>query len=323
MSEKALDLLDRKIIYELDMDSRMSFKKLAKKARTSKETAAFRVKRLVKNGYIKNFVTTMHTSRLNSFYYKFFYKFHKTTPKIDNEIVAFIKNYVGVAYFASLEGRYDMTFLVLGKNFHDLQAFLVPFREKFGSYILEQEILTMTSVHRFNFRFFYEGGELLHTKYEEKLAEPGIDNTDYLIVKNLAENSRIPLTELAKITGKEINVVKYRIKRLKEKGIIGSHVLEIDFDKFGIQQIQVAFSLKDHSSIHKIINYVSHNPKATFATITLGRYDLALEFVVENSRQLRQILNSIKEKFSKEITDYDTFIMQEHGINWFPYRLDK
>jgi len=321
MKKFDLDLLDRKILYELDLNSRITYKQLGKKLNIAKETAAFRVKRLVKNGYIKNFITTIHTSNLNRFYYKLFYKFHKTTPEIDKQIIEFIKNYKSIAYFASLEGRYDITFLILSKDMQDLYKFLVPFREKFGDYILEQEILTMPSVHRFNFRFFYEGGDLLHTKYAEKLVEPDIDDIDYTIIKTLAKNSRINLIDLAELTNTETNVIKYRLNKLKKAKIIGTHVLDINFEKFGLQQIQIDFSLKNHSAIHKMVDYIARIPKSTFATIMLGKYDLAVEFAVENMKELREIMNKIKENFAEDINDHEVFIMEEHSINWFPYEL--
>lgn len=322
MKEYGLDLLDRKLLYELDMNSRATFKQLGKKIGVSKETAAFRVKRLVKNKYIKNFITTVHTSNLNCFYYKLFYKFYGTTPEIDKKIVEYIKNYQSVAYFASSEGRYDALFLILAKNMTDLYKFLVPFREKFGEYILEQEIVTMPAVHRFNFRFFYKDGDLLHTKYPERLVEPDIDETDYLIISELAKNSRVSLTELAKKTKTEVNVIKYRISKLKKANIIGTHVLEINFKRFGLQQIQIDYTLKNHKSIERMIAYVAQNPKSTFATVMLGKYDIAVEFFVENMEELRQIMDGIKKEFSEDITNHDVFILNEHTVNWFPYKFE-
>ena len=167
MNNKGLDLIDQKILYELDLDSGQSFLDLATKIEVPNETVAFRVKRLQKNGYIKNFVTTINVSNLNSFYYKFFFKFQKTTPKTEEEIMNYLRNCTGIAYLASLDGRFDCTFLVLSQGINDLYNFLIPFKEKFGEYILEQEILTLTSTHRFNFRFFYEDGKLLHSQYDQ------------------------------------------------------------------------------------------------------------------------------------------------------------
>ncbi len=317
-----LDLIDRKLLFELDMNSRQTFQQLAKKLRKAKETVRFRFQRLLKEEYIKSCITTMNTSRLNRFYYKLFYKLHKTNPDVEKEIVEWIKNYPSVAYFASTEGRYDLTFLILSKDFKDLHAFLIPFREKFGEYILEQEILTMPEVHRFNIRFFYEQGKLLHTKYPRELKTPKIDRVDYQILKELARNARISLIDLAEITKTETNVVKYRIQRLRNQGMIGTHILEINFEKFGLQHFQIDFALKSHRHIEKIIDAAAQHPKSTFATVTLGKYDLALEFAVENVKELREIMNMLKEKFSQEIINHDVFILNEHKVNWFPYALE-
>ena len=50
-----LDLLDRKIIFELDLDARQAASTIAKKLKVAKETINFRIKRLLKNEIIKDF----------------------------------------------------------------------------------------------------------------------------------------------------------------------------------------------------------------------------------------------------------------------------
>ncbi len=321
MNERGLDLIDQKLLYELDLNSGQSFLDLAKKVDIPNETVAFRVKRLVKNGYIKNFLTTINTSNLNRFYYKFFFKFQKTVPRIEREIIDYLRAYAGIAYLAKLDGRFDCTFLILAESVQDLYNFLIPFKEKFGEYILEQEIMTMTSTHRFNFRFFYEGSRLLHTEYPEKLKTPDMDELDYAIITELAKNSRASLREMAKMNQVHPNVIKYRIDKLKKSEIIGSSVLDINFKKFGVEQYQIDFCLKDQNSVKKIIEYVSQIPESTFATVSLGKYDLAVEFAVRNKEALKRILDRIKNQWSDTIISQDIFEMEEFTVNWFPYSL--
>lgn len=323
MNKRGLDLLDQKILYELDLDSGQSFLDLAKKLEIPNETIAFRVKRLQKNGYIKNFITTLNTSLLGSFYYKFFFKFQKTTPEIDKKIMDYLADCHGIAYLAKLEGRFDCTFLVLAQGIKDLNNFFIPFKEKFGEYVLEQEILTLTSTHRFNFRFFYEDGKLLHTRYPEEIKNPEIDALDYAIITTLAKNSRVGLNNLAKTNKVHPNVIRYRIKKLTETGILGSSVLDIDFKKFGVEQYQVDFILKNQGSVKTIINLATSFPEITFATVTLGKYDLALEFAVKNKEALKKILDRIKIEFYDTIINYDIFEMEEYVVNWFPYSLNE
>ena len=187
--------------------------------------------------------------------------------------------------------------------------------------LLEQEILTLISTHRFNFRFFYEGGQLLDTHYPEDLKKPDIDSLDYSIITALATNSRTTLSEIAKKNKVHPNVIRYRIQKLKDAEILGTSVLDIDFKKFGVEQYQVDFTLKDQSSIQTIIKVATLFPEATFATVTLGKYDLALEFVVKNKEALKKILDRIKIEFHGTIIDYAVFEMEEYRINWFPYSL--
>ncbi len=323
MAIKDLDLLDKKILYELDLDSRAPISKIAKAVNASKETVNFRIKRLIKNNFIKGFITTLFTSNLNRFYYKLFYKFHKTTPEIDNKIIEFIRDYKKTAWFGSFEGPYDLAFLILSKSIYDLDNFLIEFRNLFGEYILEQEIHTMTSVHRFNLKFFYHSNKILHTKYPKILKEPDIDKIDYKIIRNLANNSRMPIVELAKKLKIDPSTVIYRIKKLKQNKILGTHTLAINFDKFNMQHFQIDFKLKNNNSINKIINYFSIHKNATFATVTLGKYDLAVELVVKDNKELREILDDLKKRYVAEIIDHDTFlIIKEYNVSWFPYEVD-
>lgn len=323
MNNKGLDLIDQKILYYLDLNSSQSFLDLAAKVDIPNETVAFRVKRLRKNGYIKNFLTTVNTSNLNRFYYKFFFKFQKTVPKVERDIIDYLRSYAGIAYLARLEGRFDCTFLVLAESVQDLYDFLIPFKEKFGEYILEQEILTMTSTHRFNFRFFFEGGKLLHTEYPEKLKKTDIDPLDYAIIADLAKNSRMSLRDMAKKNNVHPNVIKYRIEKLKKGEILGSNVLDIDFKKFGVEQYQIDLMLKNQNSVKEIISYVAQIPESTFATVALGKYDLAIEFAVKNKNALKVILDRIKIKFNDTIISQDIFALEEYTVNWFPYKLKR
>lgn len=318
-----LDLLDRKILYELDLDSRQSISTLAKNVRSSRETVNFRLNRLIKNGYIKKFVTTLYTSNLNRFYYKLFYKFYKTTPKIDNEIIDFINKYPKTAWFGTFEGPYDLAFLIIAKSLHDLNNFLIEFRKRFGDYILEQEIHTLTSVHRFNLKFFYQSKKILHTQYPQELKETKMDKIDKEIVRELANNSRVSVLSLAQKLKIDSGTITHRIKKLRENKVIGTYTLSVDFDKFNMQHFQINFKLRNNGSVNKIINFFSNHPNATFATVAFGKYDLAVELVVGNNKELKSILDNLKEEYSGEILDYDTFLItKEYSITWYPYETE-
>ena len=56
-----LDLKDKKILFALDFDARMSLTQLGKKVGVSKQVAKYRIENLAKRGIIKGFYTDVCT----------------------------------------------------------------------------------------------------------------------------------------------------------------------------------------------------------------------------------------------------------------------
>jgi len=90
---KNLDLKDRKILYELDLDSRQSFRSIGKKVGLSKDTVASRIKSLVEEGIIQNFYAVIDAYKLGYISIRFYLTFQYTNPEIEKEIIDyFIQN---------------------------------------------------------------------------------------------------------------------------------------------------------------------------------------------------------------------------------------
>ena len=318
---KRVDSLDYRLLYQLDLDSSATYTSIAEKLEVPSETIGFRVRRLVRLGVIKNFRTTIHVSRLNAYYYKLFYKFQHTTPSQEKGIIKYLEQNKMISYLASLDGRYDLTFLIVAKNYLDLKEFLVSFKNKYGSCFFEQEIMTLIGVHRFNLRIFNPQGEALHTRYPENLSSVRLDSLDRSILPIVASNSRKSFSDMAKINGVHENVIRYHIRRLKESAVIGTAVLDINFELLGMIHYQIAIALTNQSITEEIINFALTIPESTFATVTLGKYDLILEFVVAKQGEMTDIIDKIKEKFSISIMAQDIFVLHERSVNWLPSEL--
>lgn len=108
-----LDVIDRKIMYELDLNARATASEIGARIRKPKETVQFRIKRLLARGYLDGFYTIVNTSRIGRFYYKTFLKVHRTRPETEREFIRYIQQQKNCAYLASCEGKYDLIFLLL------------------------------------------------------------------------------------------------------------------------------------------------------------------------------------------------------------------
>ena len=86
-----LDVKDRKILSELDMDARQPLSTIAKKVRLSREVVSYRIKQLEKKGIIEGFYTAIDTSKLGYLYCRMLFKYRNISPEIERDLLNYCK----------------------------------------------------------------------------------------------------------------------------------------------------------------------------------------------------------------------------------------
>ena len=70
-----IDAKDRKILYQLDINSRRSFSQIGKKVGLHKDVVAYRVNKLQEKGIIKGFYTETDDYKLGYIRYRFYFTY--------------------------------------------------------------------------------------------------------------------------------------------------------------------------------------------------------------------------------------------------------
>jgi Lrp/AsnC family leucine-responsive transcriptional regulator len=320
MAENALDLLDRKIMYELDLDARISASQLARKVRKSKETVNFRLKRLLTEGYIKGFYAVFNTSKLGWFYVKHYIKFKDTTPKKEAEIFEYLRIQPNTAYLASVEGRHDCLLLVMVRQIARAEEFLAQFMQKYGEHIQEKDMTVFLTAHRLNEKFLFAGKDGRDWFYPYELGGFKPDATERKLLGALASHARMPLLELAKKCGISPTAAAYRLRKLEGEKIILAYVTSPNFERLGLRFVQVNMALKDPAIRKQIISYFDATNKCLFAIEMIGKYDLLVEMPLQSEQELQKIIDGFREKFVGKYVDYEvSTITKEYLMDWGPF----
>ena len=315
-----LDLLDRRIMYELDLDARISASQLARKVRKSKETVNFRLNRLMREGYLKGFYSVFNTSKLGWFYVKAYLKFKDTTPKKEAEIFEYLRTQPNVSFLASVEGKYDCLLLVMVRQMAAMDGFLARFMEKYGDFVQEKDMTVFLTAHRLSQKFLLPGGKGEDWSYPAELGSYRPDGTERKMLDALSSGARIPLIALAKKCGLSPTAAAYRLRKLEKEKVILAYVSSPNFDKLGLRFVQINFSLKDPSVRKQIIAYFDSTSKCLFAIEMLGKYDVLVELHTQSELELQKIIDAFKEKFVGKYTDYDvSTITKEYLMVWRPF----
>jgi len=315
-----LDLLDRRIMYELDLDARAPASSLARKLRRSKETVNFRLNRLCEQGFLKGFYTVFNTSKLGFYYYKFYIKFKNITPKKEAELFEYVKRQPRIAYLASTEGHYDAMILVMVRTPKDVVAFWHPFMKKFGQFVQSNESTMFLTTRRFNNRFVHSGTERRDWHYPLEVGAYSLDQVERKIVQALSDNARMPLSEIAARAGVDRTVAAYRLKKLEQDGIILAFVTSPNFEKMGLEFFQINISVRNPDKMRAMLDFFDNTNKCLFALEMVGRFDLAVELHLQNAEELKKVVDVFRENFSFDYNDYEvSTITKEYKVVYCPF----
>lgn len=311
---------DKKLLHELEMDSRIAASAIAKKIAVPKETVSYRIKRMLSKGIIKNFYAIINASKIGYSYYRIFLKFHKITSETEKSLIKYLSEANSCAGLRVLEGDYDMVFITTHRNLSGLKRFMAEFMEKYGRYIQQKSIHTIVAGYKHTQGKVLDAEPQSFEYQHDKILDSGVDRHDLMILGALSSDARASLSAIARKIGRELPFARFRIKKLLKKKIIVMFSASIDFVGLGWEHIQLDISLKNLSAAPSVIEFFKSTGISIFAYDLIGKYDLSVEILVKNDHELREILDRFKEKYLNDYSSYDvSHVYQEFPPNWAPF----
>ena len=87
-----LDLKDRKILYELDLNCRQSNAQIGKKVGLSRKVVEYRIKRMEDEGVITGYWTAINNYKLGYYVFRIYINFIDVSSKIKKDIIDYFVN---------------------------------------------------------------------------------------------------------------------------------------------------------------------------------------------------------------------------------------
>lgn len=295
---KNLDLKDRRLLYELDLNSRLSISDIAKRMRLNKNTANFRLNRLIKEGFITGFYPVIDISKLGYFSIRIYFNFFNTKPEKEQEIFQFLTKHPFVAVVAELETLYDVMFSVVVKDIYAFENFWAEFKLKFRKYFYNEKINIFTKVVYLKRKYLALKKELI--SYEEEIIggneKVGYDKLDLKILSILVKNCRISALEISEILNIPARTIIYRLKQLEKKKIIQGYRVNLNLERLGYEYYKINFQLNFLGSLNELISFCTSNPNTVFINYTLSDYDFEIDVEIPNKKELNKLIREIKTK---------------------------
>ena len=318
-----IDFKDRKILYQLDLNSRQPFSQIGKKVGLPKNVVSYRISRLKEMGIIKNFYTVIDIYKLGFIMMRFHYKYQYTTPEIEKEIIDYFVKHTNSTLVASTKGMFNLKVVKIIKNINDFYSIWQETQKKFGYYFQDKSSALFIN------EMYFAPSFLLLDDYDKEKRERvtligrgkrvEIDDMDFKILRLISSDARMQMTDIAEKLTSTTHTVKYKLKKLKQLGVIQGFRTDIDVSRLGYHIFRVNVFLKDYKQRSKIINYIKFNPNLVFIDTYTGEADLEIEFHLEDMSQIHQIMQNLMEKFPDAISYYKHLnIVKYHKFLYMP-----
>ena len=279
MMSVKLDIKDKRILSELDMDSRQPLVSIAKRVCLSKEVVNYRIKQLEKKQIIKGYYTVINFAKLGLLFCRFFLRFQNVDLTKEKEIAKYASNFPQVCWVVNTKGPWDMVFVILTKQMNDFKDICDNISFKYGPYFQQRYISIATKIRHMKHNYIYNTNDDREEIIESKGEQENLDELDLKILTILSKNARIPTIDIAKKLHVTPNTIKYRIKKLINKKIILCFRASLGLKKMGFQRHKVVLTLQNMSKrkIMQMCQFLKQNPHVIYITESIGTGDIEFE----------------------------------------------
>jgi len=322
MQEK-LDLIDKKIIYTIDLDARIPLSKLAKKLRISKQVAKYRLDNLIKQKIVRGFYADINSSKLGLEIYMIYFKFYKMPINIEKKFIKHMCSQKGIGVNISINGKWDYMVDLWAKSPIHFKNQYQKIMKDYEQYIKTKQIIIETDFYYFKPKPILNQPSTKNIVMTGDLEEIKLDDIDKKIIISLSKNCRMTLIELSKLTNLTPNAVKNRIKQLEKNNIILGYQIFIDYQKLGFLHYRVFLHIENLTQEleNSIIEFLRLNKTCVSITKTIGYCELEFRSIVESVDEFYSVMEELRNKFSDNLKDYESIIYSKmHDVwNYFPF----
>jgi len=303
-----LDILDRRLLQELDSDARQSFSSLAKKLKAAPETVRYRYASLVEDGIISFEYAVIDAGKLGSGVHKVLLKLHNVDEAKVNELISTLVLHEKVNWVARYDGIYDIGFTIWVSQLRELSLFVDWLREKFHSYLNRVVFAVNIEAEFFSRDLSFPKKRKAQTQalYTTPADPYKYDKVDLIILGKLSKSPRTSNVEIAEAAGVSSETIALRILKLEKFKVISGYRIVMDCARLGWVNYYVFLNLKHVSSEkrEKLVSFCRQHSLVNYIIKALGEWDYELSVEARSLEEYRALMMELTREFSEIVRDY-------------------
>lgn len=303
-----LDKTDRKILFELDKNCRIPATLLAKKVRKSRQAVEYRIRQLVEEGVITSFNAAINPHKMGYKLYKIYLK-TKSVPEEKAKLLEWFNTTPNVYWYGEFDGVWDFISGVFAKNDYDFFMLKNSLISKFRSIITKEYGDSLLDVRQYPKMYFTN--ELAEpVMFAGDIVSNKLDEIDHSILGVIVNNGRIAINELSRKANSTPAIVRSRLKRMEDLGVIIQYRIGVNLEKLGLEMYKAILHIENYTKENEkeFYEYMGKLPQLNYLIRNI--WQIEPEFVVRNHQEYFSIIKGIRERFAGMVRDVDTNLMK-------------
>lgn len=300
-----LDDLDKKILFELEQDSRQSNSSISRKVGANKNLVNYRIERLEKKGVIKGYSWISNQVLLGKISFGVLISFKNINLDDEKNLITKIKKLKSVSWTCSINGKWDLIIVIIEKDIISFNSVL-------------ENIFSICDgkIKKYNFYSEYmgcvKGHDYLYTKSNMNNFTYGgtksieLNKTESRVFELLKKDAKIPLLQIANKLNKTYDTVKMKYSSLKSKRVLLRCSPRIDVSVLDYEQHLLFLNLSPTSEgIKKFEKFCIKHPNIIRYSKCLGHFNFILNIDAKNLDSVKEINYIIRNGFEKLINSWE------------------
>ncbi len=316
-----LDLIDKKILYELEQNCRRSLNEIAKIVRVSKQTLHYRIERLVREGAITQFIAILNVAKLGLVNHEVWIQLSELSEEKKKEFIDYLIAHKDTRWIASCGGKIDLAIAIAAGNIVQFNSVFQEILTTFPNYVknyfvnVSPEYFTYPRTHLIGEK---ENREVSHLGGEPLRAQ--LDETEIKILEILSKDARAHLIEIAKQANITENTTRTKIKRLEKDRIIQTYAAIIQPSALGLIHFEILATTQNvtKEKEKELETYCLLNPYVTYYLCLVGKFDIDIALDATSNEHFQKTIVEFRSRFADIIKEFEfVYILKHHKFDYF------
>ena len=297
---------DKKLLFELDKDARMSFTDLAKALGTSPQVVKYHVQKLQDDGILEHIWAFVDYDKAGyHVFWGYWFKFVGLTKEIETAMYADFSTNKNIPIVMRTDGYADAMLGIIGKDVFEHNKILQNIFAKYGSYIATNDIVIGLSFKKFP-RTYLIGAENVEGEQETSggiTEEVKLSEIDRKMISLLQTDGRMEFTKMAQKIGVAPGLIQKHFVQLKKLGVIPKITFTPNYKLMDMVLYRVLLKVGqfDTTRVNALYDFCKKHPNIISYVKCMGNWQIMLDVEIDNREKLRDVLRIIKQEFQDVI----------------------